>query len=316
VQEAFLVQDLEVRGGDAPHTILILQHQSGRIRSAPFWASDAPRLAGIERGALLEVTGTITNYRQRRQLQVESLRLLPRDPGAWERLLPSIGDRDPWWALLDGWRAHLAAPRLAATLGLLFDDPAFRADFEHCPGSTMGHHARLGGLLQHTCEVAYLASAAATLQASADPDLLLAAALLHDIGKLDSYTWHGAFEMTPEGHAIGHVVLGVLRLDRVLERARPAVLREQERTLVHHLVLSHHGQLDYGAPVVPMTLEAEILAHADRLSARAASFTDALRDPEHFPAGNPVSSHPVWQLDRRRIWRSGSDWGRSEPTAG
>jgi 3'-5' exoribonuclease len=316
LRDTFLVQDLEIRGGDTPHTVLVLQNAAGRIRSAPFWAADPPRIPRLHRSALVEVSGTIATWRDRRQLHVDSLRLLPDDPSAWERLLPSLGDRGPWWALLDAWRQRLAAPRLARALDLVFGDAAFRARFEQCPASTAGHHARLGGLLQHTCEVAQLALAAARLQPQADAELVLAGALLHDIGKVDSYTWQGAFDCTPDGYAVGHVVLGVLRLDRALEREGQPPCSGLERALLHHLILSHHGQHEFGAPVTPMTLEAEILSHADRLSARAASIAETLSDPDYFTAGGSITSRTVWQLDHRRLWRARGDWGRTDDPTG
>lgn len=311
MRETFLVHDIEVHTGDTRYTILTLQHPRGRIRSAPFWASEEHHLTGLERGALVLVHGTIGTWRDRPQLQVERIQPVPDAGQAWERLLPSVGDRAPWWALLDSWRRRLAAPRLIRTLALLFDDPGFRVAFGDCPGSTTGHHARLGGLLQHTCEVAQLALASARLHPRADPDLLLAGALLHDIGKLDAYTWRGRFELTAAGHAIGHVVLGAFRLDRALERAADQPCSPLERALLHHLILSHHGQLEFGAPVVPMTLEAQLLADADRTSARAASLADTIEEPEYYAAGNSTS-RPIWQLEHRRLWRARSDWGRTE----
>ena len=257
----------------------------------------------------MEVAGTIGCWRDRRQLHVETIRVLPRDQVPWSQLLPSCGDPAPWWRLLDGWRSAVRGPRLSRTLALLFDDETFRARFERCPASLKGHHARIGGLLQHTCEVAHLALAAARLAPSVDPDLVLAGALLHDIGKVESYRWEGLFEATTAGHALGHVVLGSLLLDRAVRGARYPTCTQDELELLHHLILSHHGRLEFGAPVLPMTLEAEILSHADLASARGASMAQALEDSELFPGESPVSIRSVWQLDQRRVWRGKSDWG-------
>jgi 3'-5' exoribonuclease len=282
--------------------------------SAPFWPSESHRLAGVAPSAVVHVAGTVGAWRDRRQLVVESLRVLTdAEP---ERFLPSIGDPAPWWRLLDGWRAAIRAPRLARVLALVFDEPRFRARFARCPASTMGHHAKLGGLLQHTCEVAHVAGLAAAVFPEADRDLLLAGALLHDLGKLEAYEWRGAPVFTPPGRAIGHVVLGSLLLDRLVHASPDAPCTPLELQLLHHLILSHHGKLEFGAPVPPLTLEAELLHHADQISAKGTSFADALADRSLFPGQEPVSAAPVWQLDRRRPWRARSDWGRPAAATG
>jgi 3'-5' exoribonuclease len=81
--------------------------------------------------------------------------------------------------------------------------------------------------------------------------------------------------------------------------------------ILEHMILSHHGRLEFGAAVQPMTLEAEILHYADNASAKTASMSDALRDPENFPDGGPLSPRGIWTLDRRKAWRGASDWGEA-----
>lgn len=315
LQDPLIVHDVESRGGDYPHTILVLGNASGRIQSAPFWPADTPKIAGVSRGNVVQVIGTIATWRDRRQLAVDSIRVLPREQVDWRALMPSIGDTSRWWKRLDDWRARIRGPRLARTLGLFFDDPDFRERFEQCPASPSGHHAELGGLLKHTVEVAHIALGIARLYPHADSDLVLAGVLLHDIGKLESYRWDGAFETSVPGSVIGHVVLGSLRLDRRVRAESPMPCTEEELLLLQHLLLSHHGRQEFGAPVPPMTLEAEIIHYADNASAKTASMDTALREPEHFSDGHPVSSRTIWQLDKRRAWRVSADWGqRPEPS--
>jgi 3'-5' exoribonuclease len=220
----------------------------------------------------------------------------------------------PYWSTLDRWRRQIRGPRLRTTLGLLYDDDAFRRRFEECPGSTTGHHAELGGLLRHTLEVAIIAREIARVS-RADSDLVLAGVLLHDIGKLEAYHWDGAFSGTDGGALIGHVVLGSLMLERRVRRETPPPCSEQELTILQHLILSHHGRPEYGAPVPPMTLEAEILHYADSASAKAASMMGALADPDNFTGSERTSHHPIWQIDRRRAYRGGSGWGADPASA-
>ena len=317
LQDPLLVLDVDARGGDHPHTLLTFGNASGRLQSAPFWPAESHKISGIGRGAVVQVIGTVASYRDRRQLAVDSIRVLPREQVDWHSLMPSIGDPTRWWKRLDEWRARLRGPRLAATVGLFYDDPAFRSRYEECPASTNGHHAALGGLLKHTVEVAHIGLATARLHPGADADLVLAGALLHDIGKLESYSWDGVFEVTVPGATLGHVALGALMLDRGVRAATPVPCTDEELLLLQHLILSHHGKLEFGAAVPPMTLEAEILHYADNASAKTASMAEALSDPDNFPTDDAVSPRTVWQLDRRRVWRGRSDWGApgADPTA-
>jgi 3'-5' exoribonuclease len=307
VRVPVLIQEIEARPGDNPHTILTFHNAAGRLKSAPVWANEQHRIEHVTRGQAVEVTGVIGRWRNRPQLQVHSLRILPADEIAWDELHPSIGDPRPWWQILDHWRGVIRNPRLAATLALFFDDDGFRRRFEQCPASLTGHHARLGGLLQHTYEVARLTKAIAAFTPQANSDLLLAGALLHDIGKIESYRWEGLFDTTVEGRVIGHVVLGARMLDRVA--APSTACLSEELDALQHLILSHHGRLEFGAPILPLCLEAEILAHADLVSARTASFAEALANPTLFRADEQFSARPVWEIDQRRLWRGIRDAG-------
>ena len=226
VQDPLLVLDVDqresARGG---FTTLTLGNSHGQLPSAPFWAEDQPRIAGIARGDVAQVIGEVGQYNGRRQLKVSSIRVLPRGAVDWRQLLRSVGDVAPYWDTLDRWREEIRRPRLRATLALLFDDADFRRRFEECPASTSGHHAALGGLLKHTCEVAAIGRAIAKV-CRADAELVLAGALLHDIGKLEAYRWDGVFEHTERGTLLGHVALGLLMFGAArLPGARPAVHR-------------------------------------------------------------------------------------------
>lgn len=194
-----LVVDLERRESRrGEFTTLTLAHQSERISTSPFWPEDRCRLAGVARGQVVRVRGEVGQFNGRRQLRVAALVALGPDEVDLRALLPSIESAAPFWRALDRWRQDIRGPRLARTVALFFDDTAFRSRFESCPASTSGHHAELGGLLRHTWEVAVIGRAIART-CGAEADLVLAGAMLHDIGKLEAYRWDGAFEMTDAG---------------------------------------------------------------------------------------------------------------------
>jgi 3'-5' exoribonuclease len=311
VQDTLLVLDAEQRSFEGGWcTVLTFGNATGRLTSAPFWDREQAMVEGVRPGHVVQVLGEVADYRGHRQLRVSSLRVLPPSAAELGRLLPSVGDVTRYWETVDTWRAELAKPRLRAVLALFFEDADFRRRFEQCPASISGHHAALGGLLTHTVEVGAIARTIARA-AGADPELVLAGALLHDIGKLDAYRWDGVFGYTDQHYLLGHVVLGALLLERRLNEAPAPPCTPEERQLLLHLILSHHGRLEHGSPVLPLTLEAEVLHWADNASAKTASMAEALRDADAFTEGL-ISQKRVWQLDHRRPYRGSSDWGTNQ----
>ncbi len=313
VQDPFLVLDVDERTtkDGKSFTTLTLGNASGTIKTAPFWEEQLHQVAGITKGAVVQVIGESGSYQGTAQLRVTSIRVLPKGSIDYSQLQPSItaAERQRYWESVDKWMGELRAPRLRATLGLFYDDAEFRRRYEQCPAATVGHHAELGGLLKHTVEVISIGRHVAKV-AKADVDLVTAGVLLHDIGKLEAYRWDGAFTPTEKNVLYGHVVLGTLELERRVRAAKPMPCTEQELDILQHIVLSHHGVLEYGAPVRPATLEAEIVHFADNASAKTASFNDALADGSNFEKESLVSQKGLWELDKRRAYRGRSDWGK------
>jgi 3'-5' exoribonuclease len=312
IQDPFLVLEVEARttADGNPFTVLVLGNGTGRISTEPFWLERQGEIAGIRRGHVVQVVGEVVAFRDRKQVRVTSLRPLPEgmvDPAG---LLPSVGRVEKYWETLDAWRGEIKKPRLAKVLELFYGDEDFRQRYQQCPASLHGHHAAIGGLLQHTTEVAAIARTIARA-CGAGQELVLAGVLLHDIGKLDAYSWRGGFAYTEAGSLVGHVVLGALMLDRRLDEEPEPPCTEAERDILLHLILSHHGRLEWGSPVMPLTLEAEVLHWADNASAKTASLADALGDAENFPQG--AFSTAQRQLDYRRLYRASSDWGETGP---
>jgi 3'-5' exoribonuclease len=308
LQDPLLVLDVEARttADGNPYTVLVLGNATGRIATEPFWIERQDLVAGIRRGHVVQVVGEIVAYRDRLQVHVVSLRPLPDGTVDPASLLPSVGAVERYWETLDGWRREITKPRLARVVALFYGDDDFRRRYEQCPASLHGHHAAIGGLLKHTTEVAAIARTI-TRAAGADWELVLAGALLHDIGKLESYTWDRAFAYTEAGSLVGHVVLGALMLDRRLDEEPEPPCTDAERGILLHLILSHHGRPEWGSPVPPAMLEAEILHWADNASAKTTSFADVLRRAENFADGR--FSTPQRALDFRRVYRSECDWG-------
>jgi 3'-5' exoribonuclease len=312
VHHPLLVCDVVIVAGEHPRTTLMFSNCTGRIGSAPFWSGRDEMIRGLARGMLVQVVGKVTAYRESVQLEATSVRALPRGSVPLRELVPSVGAVDKYWQYLDDTRAKLTAPRLRAVIDLFYADEAFRERYEQCPGAPgTGHHASIGGLLQHTCEVLRIGQQIARV-AKADEELVVAGALLHDIGKLESYAWEsGVFETTTRGRLVGHVVQGVLMLQQAISRAASQPCTPEEQLLLEHFILSHHGHLEFGAAVKPLTLEAEILHFADDASAKTASINEAYALKENFPSGDGVSAKKIWQLDGRWMYRAKMDFGRN-----
>ena len=311
VHHPLLVLDIIKKGGDHPRTVVVFGNRTGRIDSAPYWAGSDADIRELTKGSIVQVLGKISSYRDSLQLDPASVRPLPRGSVELRDFVPSVGPVDKYWQYLDECRDRLTAPRLRAAVDLFFADDAFREQFEQCPGAPgVGHHALLGGLLQHVSEVASIGRQIARV-AKADEQLVIAGALLHDIGKLESYSWKGGImETTERGRLAGHVVIGAMMLREALASSETAVCTEEEAMVLEHLILSHHGKLEYGSPVRPLTLEAEILSFADDASAKTATITESYASNEYFPADSRVSSRRLWQLDNRWLYRLQPDFGR------
>ena len=303
-----------------PFVILTLGNASGSIETAPIWANLlAERWAeGAERGAVVQAIGQVDRYESKgaakKQLKLSApVRVLPRDALDLSEFLPHIAE-DParLWEQVDRLRREITSERLKRVLALFYDDEPFRLRFERTPASINGHHCKVGGLLLHVWEVAYMARHMAKAM-RADDDLVMAGVLLHDIGKLEAYdvAWEG-FVRTPAGNLIEHVVLGSMMLDDRLARAAARgdeICSSDQRLELQHLVLSHHGKLEFGSRVRPLTLEAEIVHRADDASAKAADMASAIADDEVFREGERFGERSkLWRVDKRPVWRRPHGW--------
>jgi 3'-5' exoribonuclease len=223
----------------SPYLALELRDATGSVSARAF--RDADALAGrFERGDLVRAAGKVERFRD--ELVVEVAEIARIDDGAGvdpASFLPTAyRDLDE----LDGFLEHIAGEvydrRYRALLDGLLSDASFRAEFRRAPCTRAGHHAYLGGLLEHSVAVATLAHELCQLHPRLNSDLLLTAALVHDVGRSREFTYRAEFGLTPEGRLLGHVSIGVQMLS---ERSVAAGLDDQRRLALLHCVLCHHG---------------------------------------------------------------------------
>jgi 3'-5' exoribonuclease len=217
-----------------PYLALELRDRSGAIQARAF--RDADVLAGrFDRGELVRVRGRVERFRD--ELQVE-VREIVRAPGADPAAFLPVAYRD--LDELDGFLEHLARevhdPGYAALLERLLGDGELRAEWRRAPCTCGGHHAYLGGLLEHTVAVGTLALEVAQLHPRLNSDLLLCAALVHDLGKTREFVYGADIALSEEGRLLGHLALG----QRLLEE-RMGDLDGERRVALLHCVLCHHG---------------------------------------------------------------------------
>ncbi|HEV7753129.1 MAG TPA: HD domain-containing protein [Baekduia sp.] len=227
-----------------PYLALELRDRTGALPARIFRDADVAA-ARFDRGDLVRVAGRVERFRDELQLDLRSIgRAAPDDADPASFLPTAYRDLDE----LDGFLEHLARevhdPGFRALLEALLADDRLRAAWRMAPCSRSGHHAYLGGLLEHTVAVATLAQETCLLHVRLNSDLLITAALVHDLGKTEEFTYGAEIGLSDAGRLLGHVELG-LRL--IEERAARIPAMDAERRLaVAHCVLTHHGP--EGAP--------------------------------------------------------------------
>ncbi len=222
-----------------PYLAVELRDRTGAVQGRAF--RDADVLAGrFERGDLVRVAGRVERFRDELQVELRAIGRAPADTVDPAAFLPvAYRDLDE----LDGFLEHLARevhdPGLSALLAALLDDAALRAEWRRAPCTRGGHHAYLGGLLEHTVAVGTLALEACQLHPRLDSDLLVCAALVHDLGKTREFTYAAEIGLTDAGRLLGHVELGLALLREYA--ARVPALSAQRLLALEHCVLCHHG---------------------------------------------------------------------------
>ncbi|HEX4109889.1 MAG TPA: HD domain-containing protein [Solirubrobacteraceae bacterium] len=219
-----------------PYLVLELRDRSGAIQARAFRNADV--LAGrFERGDLVSVAGRVERFRDELQLEVHTISRAEDRADPADFLPVAYRDLDE----LEGFYEHLAGEvhdrGLSGLLERLLGDRQMRAELRRAPCTRTGHHAYLGGLLEHTVAVGTLALEVAPLHPRLDRDLLLCAALVHDLGRTREFTYGAEIGLTEEGRLLGHIELGL----RIVERFAPADLAPTRRLALEHCVLCHHG---------------------------------------------------------------------------
>jgi 3'-5' exoribonuclease len=291
----FLVRSKEVRQKKTgePYLSLQLIDRTGDI-DAKMWDGVAEIMDSFGRDDFVKVKGETQLYQNRLQLTVHRIsKIDDREVDMADFLPASRRDPGEMMAELMGMVSGMSNPHLKALMEAILTDTRVSTLFMRAPAAKTIHHAWLGGLLEHVISLARLAKLTAAHYENIDADLLLAGVIVHDIGKIEELNYERSFSYSTDGQLLGHMQIA-LRLigDKVatLPNFPPRL-----RNLLDHLVLSHHGQLEFGSPKLPAFPEALLLHHLDNMDSKMEAMRSAI-EKEHAMPGEWTGF--VYALDR------------------
>jgi len=269
ITTSFLVHSKEIRqkkGSGEFYLSLLLGDRTGEL-DAKMWDNVADVLDSFDRDDFVKVKGLIQVFHNRPQLTIHKVRRMDDSEIDYADYFPS-SQRDPeeMWKEMRSVVAGIGNPHLNALLTRMLDDPDVAQRYRRAPAAKQIHHAYLGGLIEHVLSLCTLARMVAPHYPNVDADLLLAGVVLHDIGKIYELNYERGFSYTSDGQLIGHISIA---LRMVADKLRdlpdfPAPLR----SLVEHMILSHHGQLEFGSPKLPQFPEALLLHYLDDMDSK------------------------------------------------
>ena len=288
VESIFLVRNkiTAMAKNGKPYMTLKLMDRTGEVEGR-IWDRIDHFSAQFAKDDFILVNAKASVYMGKMQLIVQDLKAIDENTVDLGDFLPvSQRPQVEMRSELDTLLASLSDPHIEALLRAFFDDSEFYARYSKAPAAKAMHHVYLGGLLEHSLAVTALASDVAVRYPQVNRDLLICGALLHDIGKVNELSYGRSFDYTDEGKLLGHIVIGTQMIDDKI-RQLPDFSAEMAM-MIKHLILSHHGQYDFGSPKRPKFLEAVILNFVDDLDSKI----------------NGVQTHIDKEPDREGSWTS------------
>ncbi len=249
-----------------PYLALTLGDRSGQLE-AKMWDNVEEVLDAFEQDDFLKIKGLINKYKQRFQLTIHKLRKLGDTEIDYSDYLPkTTKDIDQLWQALGGFIAGFQNQHLKALVQAFMADPEISAAYRNAPAAKTLHHAYIGGLLDHVVSLFRSCDLMCQNYPQINRDLLMTGAFLHDIGKIHELTYNRSFSYTTKGQLLGHMIIELEMLQAKLA-ALPG-FPDELKTMVEHLIISHHGQYEFGSPKLPMFPEALMLHYLDDLDSK------------------------------------------------
>jgi len=300
----FLVCDKEIR--TSPNTgkswlVLELGDRSGTI-SAKMWDGFEEVATSFERDDVVKVRGRVKLYRERNELVIEQIRRAKAEEFEWSDLLPHTAqDVEQLYAQLREFVAAVADPWLRRLLVSVVEDPEVMPLLKRAPAAKTMHHAYVGGLLEHVVSLCGLCRAVTSHYVDVDADLVLAGAVLHDIGKIHELSYERSLGYTTEGKLLGHIVLELELVTKKMDTMDG--FPEPLKAVVQHLLISHHGKYEFGSPRLPMFREAVLLHYLDDLDSKMGAMRATLaveKEEGEWSDWNAALGRRLLRVDRYR----------------
>jgi 3'-5' exoribonuclease len=283
-----------------PYLNLILCDRTGQLEGR-IWDIADPRIAKeFDRGDIVKVRGCVSRFDDRVQMKVEQLRKAYAGEADKTDLMPATTyDVEAMWQKLLGFVDSFTEPNLKLMLSTILADSQLACAYREAPAAKQLHHAWLGGLLEHVISLCTLADRVAPHYPILNRDLLLTGVILHDIGKIRELSWNIGFEYTVEGTLLGHIHIGTALAERTMDSIPDFPPRL--KTLVLHMILSHHGKLEFGSPKLPMIPEALVLSFIDDLDAKMQAMASEFDKCAREGKSAAELTGKVWALDQRQL---------------
>jgi 3'-5' exoribonuclease len=249
-----------------PYLALTLGDRSGQIE-AKMWDNVEDFLDAFEQDDFLKIKGLINKYKNRFQLTIHKLRRLEEAEVDFADYLPkTTKDIGELWRTLAEYVGTIRNPHLKRLLELFMADPEIAERYRSAPAAKVLHHAYIGGLLDHVVSLFHSCDLMCRNYPQVNRDLLYAGAFLHDIGKIYELTYNRSFSYSTRGQLLGHMIIELEMLKAKVDQVPgfPADLK----TLLEHLIISHHGEYEFGSPKLPMFPEALMLHYLDDLDSK------------------------------------------------
>jgi 3'-5' exoribonuclease len=316
ITTTFLVHGKDVRQKKSgePYLSLLLGDRTGDV-DAKMWDNVAEVIDDFDRDDFVKIKGLIQVFHNRTQLTIHKLRRMDDSEIDFSDYFPSSRrDPDEMWKELRGIVAGMSNPHLKALVESLLDDPEVAWRYRRAPAAKQIHHAYLGGLIEHVLSLCALARMTAHHYGQVDYDLLLTGVVLHDIGKIYELNYERGFSYSNDGQLLGHMHIAVRMVGDKL-RAFPD-FPHRLRSLLEHMIISHHGQLEFGSPKLPQFPEALLLHYLDDMDSKMECMRALVEHDRQvegcFTSYNPTLERVVLKKER---YLDGQPAVQPEPTA-
>lgn len=299
ISTTFLVKSKELRakktGGQ--FAMLTFADRTGDI-SGQWWDNFEDVIDTFDKDDIVFVRGLVNVYRNHLQIQIHRMRpCQPHEVDLTHYFPATQFDVDQMFADLLGIIREFQNPYLRHLLENIFSDEQTVRKFKRAPAAKTMHHPYLGGLLEHTLSLVNLCKKVGSHYPGIDIDLLQTGAVLHDFGKIDELSYDRAFGYTNEGQMIGHLVMETIMVSDHIKQI--AGFPDELRRHLLHLLLTHHGKLEYGSPKLPSTPEALMLAYLDDLDSKVEAMQRLMSEPHatgDWTRISPMFERPIYRI--------------------